>query len=354
MQQRTHPFMTGLITAVVILFAVTAVAISGIPGGGFNFPWNHTMTVKAQLKSADALAPGAGVDIAGVKVGTVRQVDASNGMALVTMTVDSSQADIRGDASVMLRPHGLFGPQYIEIVPGKDSTHFADGGTITADKSTLPVDLDQVLAALQPTERSNLQTAIIELGKASASRGTDVNHLITAANTLSVDLQAPLTNLAQLSPNLNDMIIKGESFNSYFAQAPLDQLVANSNQTLQALATNSTQLGDLLNQADTLLTQLDGDLGGQTGNLRATIEKLPATIDQLNTLNSTLALFGRNLQGLDTSIPGNTDVTPGIIAAIENPKSAFSAYDCLTNQNPCPANKRNYYLRVQVFNFGAT
>ena len=44
----------------------------------------------------------------------------------------------------------------------------------------------------------------------------------------------------------------------------------------------------------------------------------------------------------------------GIIAAIENPKSAFSSFDCTVAIDPCPQADRRYYLHVQVFNLGGT
>jgi phospholipid/cholesterol/gamma-HCH transport system substrate-binding protein len=358
-RQRVNPFYSGLVAAIILVVAMVGVVISGLPGGpGIPIPWNHTVSLKVQLRNADALAPHASVDVAGVKVGEVQSIAADGDLAVATLNIDEKYSDIHGDAQVLLRPHGLFGPKYIEISPGTSAAPLLHSGdTITVQQTVQPVDLDQLLQALKAPEAQNLRTAFVELGKAAAGRGDDFNHLLGAATTLTQTLQTPLNTLDSVSPNLSDFIVKNEAFNASFAQTPLDQLVASSNVTLKAFADNAAQLQSLIDHADSTLTTLDSALGGTQDSIRATIRTLPATIDKFTTFNSVLGLFGANLTGKDTSVKGNTDVTAGIISAIENPKSAFSSYDCAITPSPgttCPENKREYYLRVQVFNLGGS
>ncbi|MDQ6846910.1 MAG: MlaD family protein [Candidatus Dormibacteraeota bacterium] len=347
----------------LLAVAMVSVVIGGIPGGpGIPLPWNHTMVLHVQLANADGLAPHASVDVAGVKVGEVHDVAAQGDLALATLNIDPKYGDLHSDARVLLRPHGLFGPKYIEMTPGSNAGRLlSDGDTITVGNTVQPVDLDQVLQALQAPEAQNLRTAIVELGKASAGRGDDVNHLLGAANTLTQTLQTPLLTLDKVSVNFNDFIIKNEAFNASFAQTPLDQLVASSNTTLAAFAANSVQLGSLLDHADSTLTTLDSALNGQGTNIKQTIELLGrpnGTIDKLNRFNGLIGLFAANLTGKEAA-PGHkpSDVTQGIIAAIENIKSAFSSYDCsvtVTSLSACPEQDKEYYLRVQVFNLGGS
>jgi phospholipid/cholesterol/gamma-HCH transport system substrate-binding protein len=361
---KASPFLSGLVTAVVLVVAMVGVVIGGIPGGpAISLPWNHTMTLHVQLTNADGLAPHASVDVAGVKVGEVQSVTSKGNLAVANLSIDPQAGGIHKDAQILLRPHGLFGPKYIEITEGSSSAAvFNNGDTVGAAQTVQPVDLDQVLQALQAPEAQNLRTAIVELGKAAAGQGDDVNHLLNAASTLTQTLQTPLQTLDNVSTNFNDFIVQNEAFNASFAQTPLDQLVASSNITLAAFASNATQLGSLLDHADSTLTQLDNALSGQGTNISKTIELLGkpgGTIDKLNTFNSLLGLFAANLTGKEAA-PGKkpSNVTQGIIDAIENIKSAFSSYDCsLPGSKPggaCPEKNREYYLRVQVFNLGGS
>jgi phospholipid/cholesterol/gamma-HCH transport system substrate-binding protein len=354
-----QPVWSGTIAALVLVVTMVVVVVSGIPGGpSITLPWSHAVTIHVQFINADALAPHASVDVAGVKVGEVHDVNAQGNMAVATLIIDQKYSDIHSDAQVLLRPHGLFGPKYIEITPGTNAAPLVtDGGTISITNSVQPVDLDQLLQALQAPEAQNLRTALVELGKASAGQGDDVNHLLNAANTLTQTLQTPLQTLDKVSSNFSDFLVQNESFNASFAQTPLDQLVAYSNTTLSAFATNATQLGSLLDHADSTLTQLDTALGGEQSSIRRTIETLPSSIDKLNRFNDLIGLFAANLTGKESGFKyrnGKPDVTQGIIAAIENIKSAFSSYDCSVKTSPCPPQDREYYLRVQTFNLGGS
>jgi virulence factor Mce-like protein len=349
---RFSPVTTGLITMAMIVLVLVGVVVNGLPGGSpIPLPWSHHVQLKAQLTDADSLAPHASVEIAGVKVGEVVSLESRGDKALAVMNVDSQFGDVHRDATVMLRPHGFFGPKFLEIVPGTASAPLLGGGDVIPEKQTvLPVDLDQILHALGAPERASLQTALIQLGQAAAGRGDDVNHLVTAARTLTSRLLDPVAALNSVAPNLSDMLIQNDAFNADFAQVPLDQLVASTDTTLAAFAANSDHLQSLLTHADSTLTTLDAALSGQGGNLHGILDQAPGVIDRLNQFNDLLGAFGANLRGLQPGQP--VDATPGIISAIENIRSAFSASDpCTKNPTqPCsPLDNREHYVRVEVF-----
>jgi phospholipid/cholesterol/gamma-HCH transport system substrate-binding protein len=349
---RVDPLIVGVATIAVIVLVLVGVVISGLPGGSpIPIPWSHSVDLKAQLADADSLAPHAAVEIAGVKVGEVVDIASRGDTAVATMRVDSQYADVHKDATVMLRPHGFFGPKFLEIVPGTASAPLlASGAVIPEGQTVLPVDLDQILHALGQPERQSLQTAIIQLGQAAAGRGVDVNNLVASARTLTATLLDPVAALDSVAPGLSDMLVKNEAFNADFAEVPLDQLVANADTTLAAFAASSDHLQSLLTHADSTLTTLDQALQGQGGNLHSILDQAPGVIDQLNEFNGLLGAFGANLRGLQPGQP--VDATPGIISAIENIRSAFAASDpCTKNPTqPCsPLDNRQHYVRIEVF-----
>ena len=356
-------FKVGLIAAAVLTVTAAVVLSSGISGApGIPVPWNHAQVIHIQLRSSDTLEPNAAVDVAGVKVGVVKNIAVNGNYADVAVQIDDpSVASVRSDAKAALRIHGLLGGEYVAIEPGHASQAMPDGGTISVDRTQQPVDLDQVLGALQAPEAANLRTALVELGTAAAGRGQDVNNLLASSKALTAALQTPLQTVDSVAPNINEMLIQDEAFNADFSQTPLDQLVANSNRTLQAFAANSDHLQNVLVNANADFGELNVALsgqGGRDGNLSKIIEDLgrqDGVLNRLQTFSSSLNLFSRNIQGQDSSMPQDGDVTNGIISAVENPKSAFSSYDCNNpTENPCPPADRDYYLRVQVFNFANT
>jgi virulence factor Mce-like protein len=277
------------------------------------------------------------VEIAGVKIGEVQSVAARGNLAVASLQIGQQYSDIHSDATVYLRAHGLFGPKYVSIEPGTASApRLRDGDSINVRQTVQPVDLNAILQDLQRPEQQNLRTLFIEFGKAAAGRGDDVNHLLAAANSLTKVLDSPLRAVGTVSPQLSDMLVTDESFNEYFAQAPLDQLVANSEATWRAFAANAGHVESLLSHANSTLTQLDTALNGQPSNLANIIQALGkpgGTIDKLNRFTYTLALFGANLTGKEASLgtdPASQDVTQAVIHAITNVASAF------TYSNDCP------------------
>lgn len=345
---RVNPVSVGITTILVMLGVIALVVVSGLPGGPqLPLLTGSHMTLKVRLANADALAPHASVQIAGVKIGEIQSVQSDGDTALVTMNLDKQYGDIHSDAKALLRPHGLFGPKYIELSPGTTNAPVLhDGDVIAATQTVQPVDLDQVLQELNAPEKENLRTAIVELGKAAEGRGQDVNQLVNAANTLTATLDAPVQRLGSVAPNLSDALVQDEAFNASFAQTPLDQLVANSNHTLEALAANSDHLESLLVHANSVLGDLDTALNGQSGSIRKLLEVAPPTIDKLDRFNDLLAVFGANLTGKE---PGVSDATAGIIGAIENVRSAFGGSDPCQPGQTCSRDGREHYVRVETF-----
>jgi virulence factor Mce-like protein len=382
--RRAHasPLVSGTIAAVSLAAVMTGVVVTGLPAGPqLPLPWNQKETLHVRLVDADALAPHASVEIAGVKVGEVESVAAQSTYAVATLQIQQRDADIHSDATVSLRGHGLFGPKYIAILPGTAAAPvLRDGATIGVDHTVQPVDLDAILQDLQAPEQQKLRTFLVEFGKAAAGKGDDVNQLFAAADSLTQVLDSPVQALDQVGPALSDMLIKNEAFNASFATTPLDQLVANSEQTFRAFAANAGHLQSLLAHANTALTQLDTALGGDgAANLATVITALGqkgGTLDRVDEFTYLLGLYGASLTGRDSSDQHDLDVTAGIIGAIENVRSAFASGDPCPTVSPAPgqasldnhcssvqapdaidANGNLYfdglqhYLRVQVANF---
>src|ERR1700716_3532019 len=164
---RVSPAIVGLVSA-AIMFALLFFAFANVS------LFASTIDVKAQVASGDTLAPGADVEVAGTKVGMVKSIDKGDPGALIEMSVDTKKVTMYQDASLQIRPHGVFGPKFVAINPGTESAGaFADGASIPLDRTHVSVDFEQVLNALNPDTRQSLQTLFVELGTASENRGSD-------------------------------------------------------------------------------------------------------------------------------------------------------------------------------------
>src|SRR6202035_2894126 len=85
-----------------------------------------------------------------------------------TMEIESRSLPIHADATLKIRPRiFLEGNWFVELQPGSPSARtLSSGATIPITQTSDPVQLDQVLDALNTDTRSNLQTFLIEYGDA--------------------------------------------------------------------------------------------------------------------------------------------------------------------------------------------
>src|ERR1700736_5903851 len=177
-----NPALVGLVAAALmfglLFFAFTNVAL-----------FASNIDVKAQVATGGTLAPNADVEVSGVKVGSVKSVDKGNPGALVDMTIDTKKTTVYRDASLQIRPHGVFGPKFVALDPGTPSSGgFQDGGSILLSNTKVSVDFEEVLNSLDANTRQSLQTLLYELGPASQARGADFGTTLDQVNVVETQL----------------------------------------------------------------------------------------------------------------------------------------------------------------------
>lgn len=139
MAQRTTEIIVGLFVlaggAALLFLALKVSGLSVNPAG-------ETYTVDAYFNDAGGLAKRGRVSLAGVQVGSIREVtlDQETFQARVVMEVDASVDRIPADSSAIIRTSGLLGEQYIDISPGADMESLGDGDTFYETQSALNIE----------------------------------------------------------------------------------------------------------------------------------------------------------------------------------------------------------------------
>jgi phospholipid/cholesterol/gamma-HCH transport system substrate-binding protein len=114
------------------------------------------------------------VKIAGVPVGVVSDVTHDDeGHVAVDMKIDADAVDKLGTApAAAIRATTVLGGNfYLELTPGGDPGTFE--GTIPPERTRVPVDLGQVIEALQPDARAGLQRSVDRLDATLQEGGRD-------------------------------------------------------------------------------------------------------------------------------------------------------------------------------------
>jgi phospholipid/cholesterol/gamma-HCH transport system substrate-binding protein len=125
-------FWVGVFTIIgVVCFAYLSINIAGIELSGTGY-----YSIKAKFSNVAGLKIGAAVEIAGVKVGDVRNIALDGTDALLTLRV-KEDIKLREDDIAQIRTKGIIGDRYIKISPGGSEDAIENGGMISDTESAV-------------------------------------------------------------------------------------------------------------------------------------------------------------------------------------------------------------------------
>jgi len=108
------------------------------------FTGSKTYTLAAEFNNVSGVKTGADVQIAGVTVGKVRQLNLNKeNMAVVEMQVDRG-VKVPVDSIASVKSQGIIGDKYIQISLGGDETLYKPGEIIVDTESA--VDLESLIS----------------------------------------------------------------------------------------------------------------------------------------------------------------------------------------------------------------
>ncbi len=113
----------------VVILAAAAFLTYSLTVGGSGRP--HGYRVQAKFGQAGALAPGAVVSVAGVKIGTVSSIalDPKTFLAVAKLDLDPA-VPLPSDSTAKITSDGLLGGVHVVIEPGGASDNLKAGGEI--------------------------------------------------------------------------------------------------------------------------------------------------------------------------------------------------------------------------------
>lgn len=311
-----------------LAFAVISVLAAGYlvmqMGGQIMFGGYH---VTAIFKSGSDLVAGDDVDISGIQSGRVDSLTPTANGTRVGMVLHSDAAPVFSDARAVIRQKNLLGETYVELNRGSSQSAMPDGGTIAEDHTLTPVEVDQVLQALDPQVRDQLDVLINSLGQATAGRGADMNATAGDLSSIAVDLQAVSQTLANNSNDLDSLIADLRKVMDTLAawHADFRAMLTDWDNVMAALASREHNLQGTIVEQDRVTAILDQALsGGAAGQLHATIAEAPATLDRTNHYLADAATVFKVVQ----------DDSPGIARLFDELASVMSGIGTAQESGP--------------------
>ena len=131
-----------LIVPLVLLALVAAVAVTLFRGG------DDRKYLTASFPRTVSLYEGSEVRVLGVPVGKVEKVEPAGDTVTVKMYYDA-KVDVPADAQAVIIAPSVVGDRFVQLTPVYDGgKKLADGAVLDTDKTSTPLELDQVYASI--------------------------------------------------------------------------------------------------------------------------------------------------------------------------------------------------------------
>jgi len=125
-----------------VVLGLCALGYLSIRLGQLQIGQGHTYDLSAVFPSVSGLRVGAAVEIAGVKIGRVQDINLANYAAVVTLRLEQ-QVQLQEDAIASIRTRGLIGERYVSITPGGSDRLLKAGGRIREVEP--PLDIESLI-----------------------------------------------------------------------------------------------------------------------------------------------------------------------------------------------------------------
>jgi phospholipid/cholesterol/gamma-HCH transport system substrate-binding protein len=272
--------------ATVITLGLAAVAAAA--GATWFTAQPGTYMVRAVFPSAQSLFSGAAVQLLGVRIGTVTNVQYENGAVDVTMQVNGSQSLPR-DVHAALEAPLLLGTPNIDLSPGyTGGPTLTSGSVIPESRTSVPVSTDEllhqmerVLGAVKPQSAKQL---VDNLATDIAGQGNEINDLIKGASGTLQLLAAKGTELGQMNGSLAQLTSTLDRHESR-----LLDLIKAYDTVSQVIAVHQSALAGAIDELSKASAQLASLLSPNT-------KPIEQDVAVITTLGRTL---DRNLANLD-------------------------------------------------------
>lgn len=258
MMRRTEMTWTQLKVGIVILLAIAGILVTIMHLNEGMGLFTQASMFRAYLDDSQGIKVGAPVRMSGVDIGNVKQVaiEPGKGQVAIHFTInDEMRPLLHSDAAVLIRPMGLLGDKYLDLLPGSPTQPPLPDGAILSGRGETDITgvAGSATATLQNVNQTlrQLQDILnsINVGKGTAGKLVNDSVLYDRTTTLLRKVEA----VSEQTTHLLTRVEKGEGTLGKLVTDPAFYDRANA-------AVNELQkLAALLNHPDGSLGKLARD-----------------------------------------------------------------------------------------------
>jgi ABC-type transporter Mla subunit MlaD len=317
---RTNPVRFAFVLLVLLVIAIYF-------GFTKHIPFKHGFRLNAVFNTAVNIKGKSPVRIAGVNVGKVTSIKREGNTGVVKMELESRGLPIHADATAKIRPRiFLEGNWFVDLQPGTPSAPtLSSGATLPVTQTSDPVQLDQVLDALNTETRANLQNFLIGYGDGLTRQPNAEENAEQDPDVRGISGAQALNKAYQRGPRaLKGASIVQQAVNGTEAH-DLSALIASIDKVSAALNVHEQQLGELIVNFNAFFSEF----AAQSAPLRTTVGELPSSLLSIDRGFSALAASEQPTQAFAHAILPGVRNTAATVAAtvpwIEQVRESFAS-----------------------------
>ena len=252
------------------------------------------------FQNAGQLVKDDDVQVGGRRVGSIREIELTDtNEAKVTIEVEKDFVPLHEGTTALIRATSLSGiaNRYVVLTLGPNNAPEMDeGATIPADKTTSPVDLDQLFATLDAPTRKGLQELIQGLATQYQGREAQANEAAKYFNPAIATTRRLVNELVYDQTALKALLRNGAKVGAALAarDTTLTDLVTNANRTAAAIGDEREAFVRDLELLPVTFRRANSTFV----NLRATLDDLDKLVNESKPVAPKLAPFFRELRPL--------------------------------------------------------
>lgn len=134
-------FNVQLAVGFFMLLGVASLSFLAIRMGDVGLPGEGVYPIKARFVSISGLKEGASVEIAGVRVGKVLEIDLDpkDYAAEIVMSIDE-RVRLQEDAIASIRTQGIIGDKFVKITPGGSDVYLQAGDLLFETEPSISLE----------------------------------------------------------------------------------------------------------------------------------------------------------------------------------------------------------------------
>jgi phospholipid/cholesterol/gamma-HCH transport system substrate-binding protein len=279
LDKRTASDAVKLVIFIVVTTVATALLVVTIG----NISFADSKEYKAVFSDATGVVKGDDVRIAGVKVGTVKDVDIHDKtQALVTFTVQSG-SQVTAATNAAIRYRNLVGQRYIALTQGVGSPSILrEGSTIPMARTQAALDLTvlfngfkPLFEALSPEDINKLSYEIITVFQ---GEGGTLESLLAHTASVTSTLASRDQVIGELIENLNEVMVTVGDRDQELSELliTLRKFISGLSDDREAILGSLESISDLAVETSDLVTGVRKPLAKDVTELR----KLAGTLDR--------------------------------------------------------------------------